>query len=507
MDFVVVGSGVAALRAAIELADAGDVLIITKEDAGESNTAYAQGGIAAAMSDTDNAGLHFQDTVQAGDGLCDPAPVGTLVTEGPDAIRQLIHFGARLDHDGSHLSLTREAAHSRARVVHAGGDSTGREIIRALLAKVRSLTTVQLRPHTFLQDLLVFDGRVNGVKFEFDGRTEQVAARSVLLATGGTGQVFRESTNPPVATGDGIAAAYRAGAVLRDMEFVQFHPTVLQIHNAPRFLLSEAMRGEGAFLINAAGERFTDELAARDVVSRAIYRETQKQGGKHVFLDLRHLDPKWTRQRFPGIYKTCLSYGIDITKVPVPIQPAAHYLMGGIRTDLDGRTTVAGLFAAGETASTGVHGANRLASNSLLEGLVFGRRAAVAMGSEPQPNAAVDNLVVDARTEPDPRLHQIRRTVQDIMWDSAGIVRDQEKLQDGLGRLDRLSKQRPTPIHRFAVENENLLQVGCIILQAALARQESRGAHCRTDYPERDDARFQAHSVISKDHPVSFEPC
>jgi L-aspartate oxidase len=369
------------------------------------------------------------------------------------------------------------------------------------------LTAIRLLPHTFLQELLVSDGRVTGVTFESDGRTEHAPARAVLLATGGVGQVFRESTNPPVATGDGIAAAYRSGAVLRDMEFVQFHPTVLHIYNAPRFLLSEAMRGEGAFLINAIGERFTNELAPRDVVARAIYQETHQQDGKQVFLDLRHLDPKWTQQRFPGIYKTCLSYGIDITKVPVPIQPAAHYLMGGIRTDLVGRTTMPGLFAAGEAASTGVHGANRLASNSLLEGLVFGRRAAAAMKSEPQPNGSVDNLIVDASIESGARPHEIRRMVQEIMWNCAGIVRDKEKLQEGLRRLDAISKQMPISIHRFAVENRNLLQVGRIILQSALSRHESRGAHYRTDYSERDDTRFQAHSVISKDHPVSFEPC
>jgi L-aspartate oxidase len=507
MDFVVVGSGIAALRAAIELADAGEVLIITKDDAAESNTAYAQGGIAAAMSDTDNAGLHFQDTVHAGDGLCDPAAVGVLVTEGPDAVRQLIHFGARLDHDGARLSLTREAAHSRARVVHAGGDSTGREIVRALLAKVRSITSIHLRSHAFLLDLRVFDGRVTGATFEIEGRTEHVAARGVLLATGGVGQAFRETTNPAVATGDGIAAAYRAGAVLRDLEFVQFHPTVLHIHNAPRFLLSEAMRGEGAFLINATGDRFTNELAPRDVVARAIYQETLKQGGKHVFLDLRHLDPKWTQQRFPGIYKTCLSYGIDITKVPAPIQPAAHYLMGGIRTDLEGRTNVPGLFAAGEVASTGVHGANRLASNSLVEGLVFGRRAAVAMKSElePGPNWILENPIPDALTEAGSRPYEIRRTVQEIMWNCAGIVREREKLENGLHRLKQIEESLSPPIHRFGRESRNLLQVGRIILQSSLARQESRGAHYRSDYPERDDTDFLSHSIISLDNPLTFE--
>jgi L-aspartate oxidase len=374
-DFLVIGAGVAGLRAAIELAEAGQVLVVAKDSLRESSSEYAQGGVAVALSDDDEVELHEQDTLNAGDGLCDGAAVRTLVEEGPAAIRQLIEWGAEFDREGTKLTFTREGAHSRNRVLHAHGDSTGREIARTLYHKAASLPNVTFRSYAAATDLLLADG-VCGASFH-DAKTMSdvaICARGVLLATGGLGSVFLNTTNPAVATGDGVAMAYRAGAEIGDIEFVQFHPTALHVEGAPRFLLSEAMRGEGAYLRNADGERFMEryhplqELAPRDVVARAIVAEMKRTGAAHVYLDLTHREAGFVRGRFPRIYETCLRYGVDFERQPAPVAPAAHYAMGGVRTDLDGRTNLPRLFAAGEVASTGVHGANRLASNSLLEG-------------------------------------------------------------------------------------------------------------------------------------------
>src|SRR3954469_20745604 len=385
IDFVIVGSGIAGLRAAIALAPAGRVLILTKADATESNTGYAQGGIAAAIGADDNPALHFTDTLRAGDGLCDETAVRVLVEEGPRYVRELIEWGARFDRDeDGRIALGLEAVHSRHRILHAG-DATGREIGRALWERVVTLPSVTTIKHALVTDLIVEDGAAQGVRF-FDafGIRRSVRARATLLATGGAGQVYRETTNPAVATGDGIAVAYHAGARVADLEFVQFHPTALSKAGAPRFLISEAVRGEGARLINSNGEPFMTryhpdgDLAPRDVVARGIVRESERTGGP-VFLTLAGLDAPRMRARFPTIAAMCRQVGLEFGTDPVPVGPAAHYLMGGIDTDECGRTSVAGLFAAGETACTGLHGANRLASNSLLEGLVFGARAAEAM--------------------------------------------------------------------------------------------------------------------------------
>src|SRR5689334_13784311 len=385
-DFLVIGAGVAGMRAAIELAAAGTVLVVAKNSLRESSSEYAQGGIAVALSDDDEVALHEQDTLYAGDGLCDRSAVHMLVEEGPAAIQELIDWGAEFDRVGDELAFTREAAHSRNRILHAHGDSTGREIARTLYRKAAGLPNVTFQTFAATTELLL-DERVCGARL-YDAQAGEeitIGARAVLLATGGLGRVFLNTTNPDVATGDGVAMAYRAGAEIADIEFVQFHPTALHVEGAPCFLLSVALRGEGGALRNLAGEPFMEryhplkDLAPRDVVARAIVTEMTRTGASHVWLDLTHLDAAFLRQRFPRIYQTCLQYGVDITIQPAPVRPAAHYAMGGVRTDLDGRSSLPRLFAAGEVACTGVHGANRLASNSLLEGVVFGARAGRAM--------------------------------------------------------------------------------------------------------------------------------
>ena len=403
VDYLVMGAGVAGLRAAIELADHGDVLVITKESLGESNTHYAQGGIAvAAQEDQADVKLHFEDTVSAGDGLVFEPAARALVTEGPERVAELIEWGAHFDSDGGSLLRTREGAHSRPRILHANGDATGAEISRSLVAYSHAHPRIQFAEWTMVTQLLVEGGRVIGAelasaKVESHDR-KRIGARAVLIASGGAGQVYSDTTNPEVATGDGLALALEVGAQLADMEFYQFHPTAFSLEGAPRFLISEALRGEGAYLRNDRGERFMEryhpmlELAPRDVVARAITREGLGEAGeaRAVYLDMRHVKGIDLRQRFPGISRFLARYSLELSRDLIPVRPAAHYLMGGVRTDLMGRTTVRGLYAAGEAACTGVHGANRLASNSLLEGLVFGARAAEAMIGDSLPLVPVD---------------------------------------------------------------------------------------------------------------------
>ncbi len=374
------------MRAAIELAGAGSVLVVAKDSLQESSSEYAQGGIAVALSDEDDISLHEADTLAAGDGLCNAAAVRVLVSEGPARIEELIRWGAEFDREGSKLLFAREGAHSRSRVLHSHGDSTGREIARTLYQTAAARPGVRFEGFTAVVDLLMEEGRVAGALIldARRGALVPVLARATLLATGGLGRVYADTTNPDVATGDGVAMAWRAGAVISDIEFVQFHPTALHLEGAPRFLLSEALRGEGARLLNVRGERFMPhyhplaELAPRDVVSRAIVSEMRRTGAPHVLLDISGRGD-FVRRRFPRIHSTCLAYGIDLDREPAPVCPAAHYAMGGVWTDLDGRTTLEGLWAAGEAACTGVHGANRLASNSLLEGVVYGARAGASM--------------------------------------------------------------------------------------------------------------------------------
>jgi len=501
-DFLVVGAGVAGLRAAIELAEAGQVLVLAKDSLQESSSEYAQGGVAVALSDDDRIELHEQDTLIAGDGLCNREAVHILVSEGPDRIQELIGWGAEFDREGSRLAFGREGAHSRRRVLHAHGDSTGREISRTLYRKASSYKNIQFRGFTAVTDLLVEGGEVAGVVAcdSSTGKSARIYARAVLLATGGLGCVFQETTNPDVATGDGVAVAYRAGAEISDIEFVQFHPTALYIESAPRFLLSEALRGEGAYLRNSRGERFMEryhplkDLAPRDVVARSIVTEMQRIGDPHVFLDLTHLDPVFVRTRFPHIYETCLHYGVDLARQPVPVHPAAHYAMGGVRTDLYGRTNLRRLFAAGEAACTGVHGANRLASNSLLEAVVFGARAGIQM-REWAGSSIIRASLPLAPLFPDLAKDRLRR----MTWEKCGILRSGEVLAEMCKLLQSVPMNPCVEPHRDLFEVRNICDVAWLIARCALARKESRGGHYRTDYPEKS-AEYEKHSLIDKSH-------
>ncbi|MCZ2154858.1 MAG: L-aspartate oxidase [Bryobacterales bacterium] len=509
-DFLVIGAGVAGLQAAIDLSDAGEVLVVAKDSLWESSSAYAQGGVAVVISDDDKVSLHEQDTLAAGDGLCDPVAVQALVQQGPDAIQRLLEWGVEFDRDGMRLALGREGAHSRNRILHAHGDSTGREIARTLSQKAASIPSIQIRSFTAITDLLVENGAVGGAVFfdEASGRLTRIHARAVLLATGGMGRIFRDTTNPDVATGDGVAVAWRAGAELSDLEFVQFHPTALMIPGAPRFLLSEAMRGEGAYLRNIKGERFMEryspmlELAPRDVVARAIVAESEACGTDHVLLDLTHLDGEFIATRFPTIYATCKSFGVDLAVEPAPVTPAAHYAMGGVRSGLSGMTSLERLYVAGEAACTGVHGANRLASNSLLEGLVFGTLAASAMKrwahATPVKGEAPEEL-----SFPEWETMALRT----LAWDNCGLLRDRGRLESLLERLDQVHSIKKSHPVRSDFELRNMKVVLELIARSALAREESRGAHHRLDFPEKRE-EFRRHSLVYRQagpfNPVLF---
>jgi L-aspartate oxidase len=532
VDFLVVGGGIAGLRAAVGLADAGSVLVVTKEGLEESNTAYAQGGIAVAMGGEEDVALHLADTVAAGDGLVNRAAAAVLVEQGPKRVEELLEWGTAFDRYGrgertraGELMRTREGAHSLARILHAGGDATGWEIAVSLLRHVRGLKQVELMEWVTSVDLIVDsgDGRVVGATLlDREGQLHEVRARAVLLASGGAGQVYSETTNPAVATGDGIAMAYRAGAELMDMEFMQFHPTAFAMEGAPRFLMSEALRGEGAWLVNARGERFMGryhaglELAPRDVVARAIAKE--EMDGP-VYLDMRRgtgnreqgtgnreqetqMDLK---ARFPGISKFLEGYGLELGRDLIPVRPAAHYLMGGIRTDVHGRTSVAGLFAAGEAACTGVHGANRLASNSLLEGLVFGALAAEEMVREQRTGNREQGTGVQGTGNREQERGDKEQgegvegwiaELRALMWQDAGLLRDGVGLRRAQAELAAMRERMPRGLTRRALEARNLHTVAEAMVQAALAREESRGAHYRTDFPEPTEGA--RHSIVRR---------
>ncbi|MCC7416819.1 MAG: L-aspartate oxidase [Acidobacteria bacterium] len=507
VDFIVVGGGIAGLRAAIGLADAGRVVVFTKTEASESNTGYAQGGIAVALGDHDSPALHAADTIKAGDGLCDEAAVRVLVEAGPRYVGELIDWGARFARDpAGRLEFGREAAHSVRRVLHAA-DATGREIGRVLWARVSALSSVETINHGFVTELVVDGGVVDGVRyFDASGEARELRARAVLLATGGAGQVFRETTNPGVATGDGVALAYQAGARVADLEFVQFHPTALAFPGAPRFLISEALRGEGARLVDRAGRPFmTDhdpagDLAARDIVARGIAREVEAHGGP-VYLTLAHLDAAWVRGRFPTIAAMCASLGLDLARDPIPVGPAAHYMMGGVDTDEWGRTSRPGLYAAGEVACTGVHGANRLASNSLLEGLVFGARAATAMRQPPRPAAPKPDrrLIESEAPAPVSAVSLSVDEIRDLMWRSAGLFRDEAGLSAAIAALEAGRTAALAAVEGLACRSSaqwrrlHLLTVAGLVARAARRRRESRGGHYRADYPVRDDRLWRVH--------------
>ena len=501
-DFVVIGSGIAGLRASIELANSGaQVTVLTKDKTSESNTEYAQGGVAVVLSDDDNAELHEEDTLIAGAGLCDEEAVETLVSGGTRYIQQLIEWGTEFDREGGNLVFTQEAAHSRRRILHAHGDSTGKEIVRALIARARSEKSILLMPFANTESLIVADGRCAGVRFldPILRAPREVLAKAVILCTGGAGQLYQHTTNPSVATGDGMAMAFRAGAEMADMEFVQFHPTALSLENAPRFLLSEAMRGEGGILRNAQGERFMSryderlELAPRDIVSRSIVAEMRRTGTRNVFLDMTALSEEFLKERFPKIYETCKFYGLNIAKDLLPVSPASHYCMGGIRTDLYGRTTLEGLYAAGEVSCTGVHGANRLASNSLLEGLVFGARAGRAMVEDNLKfkiqNLKFDNSKSDAQNSKSIEISTaVKKRVKRLMWERVGILRDANSLKRALREIEQIEQAN------LGTSSRNFVTVAKLVATAALWREESRGGHFRTDFPKRDE-KWRVHSI------------
>ena len=499
-DFIVIGSGVAGLRASVELAESGaNVTVLTKDKASESNTEYAQGGVAVVLSEDDNAELHEGDTLVAGAGLCDPEAVETLVTEGTKYIKQLIDWGTEFDREGGELLMGQEAAHSRRRILHAHGDSTGAEFVRSLIARAGQEKTINLTPFANTESLIVREGRCTGVRFldPILRAPREIYAKAVIMCTGGAGQLYLHTTNPSVATGDGMAMAYFAGAELADMEFIQFHPTALNIENAPRFLLSEAMRGEGGILKNKYGERFMPryderlELAPRDIVSRSIVAEMRRTGTRSVYLDMTAQDEDFLKHRFPKIYETCKAYGLNIAKDMLPVSPASHYCMGGIRTDLWGRSTVPGLYAAGEVTCTGVHGANRLASNSLLEGLVFGARAGKA-AAEDNSKFQISNFKSDKQSEiwnlESGISTAVKKRIKRVMWERVGILRDRDSLKRALKEFDQIAAGN------LSTSSRNFVTLAHLVATAALWREESRGGHFRNDFPEQHD-EWRVHSI------------
>jgi L-aspartate oxidase len=504
-EVIVVGSGIAGLIAALETSHKHAVTLITKAELSESNTRYAQGGIAAALFEDDSVAEHVADTLRAGAGLSDPSVVEVLCSEGPARVRDLIRLGVAFDRHNGELARGLEAAHSRPRVLHAGGDATGFAIESALVHAIRGTGNITILEHTFVKDLLVHDGRVAGVEIlDADNKPRSLHADAVVLASGGAGQIYLHTSNPSVATGDGIAIALRAGAELADVEFYQFHPTTLAVPG--NFLISEALRGDGAVLLDAEGHRFMKavhpdaELAPRDVVARGIAEQMAAQNGAPVFLDASALGADFLKERFPTIDAACRTYGFDWASQPVPVTPAAHYWMGGVRTDEWGRTSLPGLFAVGEVACTGVHGANRLASNSLLESLVFAWRCASLLSNEefdskPWPVFHDEATVLPLQQEVASATSLDRKALQTLMWEAVGIYRE-------AGALQRAAKQlclwKPQGTTASDYETANLLDLARVMVAAAAMREESRGAHWRNDFPE-TSPRFQHHQYFRRD--------
>lgn len=519
-DFLLIGSGIGGLTFALKVADYGTVAIVTKKSDQESNTNYAQGGIAAVVSDKDSFQSHIEDTLMAGAGLCRRKVVEEVVRRGPECIQQLAewgtHFSAREGDDKS-LALGREGGHSHARIVHAS-DLTGAEVERSLLEQINSHPNIRLFPHHQAVDLIVNDQHRCLGAYVLNPETGQVrtfSARVTLLATGGCGHVYQHTTNPEIATGDGLAMAFRAGAPVANLEFMQFHPTALYAPEARSFLISEAVRGFGAVLLTRSGDRFMKryhpswELAPRDVVARAIDSEMKLSGDPYVLLDLTALDPEKVKTRFPNISKRCLEYRIDVTREPIPVVPAAHYMCGGVKTDMDGRTSIAGLYASGEVACTGLHGANRLASNSLLEALVISARAAGAAAEEIQTAPPTPKEMPpwdkggSLNNEEWVLISHDRLEIQRLMWDYVGIVRSNQRLELARKRVGLISDgiesfYQNTAVTEGSVELRNLALVARLIIRSAQRRKESRGLHYNTDYPERDDRHWRRDTILSR---------
>jgi L-aspartate oxidase len=515
-DVLVIGGGIAGLNVALEAGRHGKVLLLTKDEAALCNTAWAQGGIAAAIGAGDSPGEHAEDTIRTGCGLADEDVVHRVMDEAPAAVERLVALGTRFDRDDGAFALGQEGGHGRRRVLHRG-DATGLEIIRALLEAARRSADVERIERQFVVDLLTEGGRcVGALALTREGNLTAILSKAVVIASGGVGRLFRETTNVRGATGDGIAAAYRAGAVLKDLEFVQFHPTTLYLAGSDRVLVTEAVRGEGAYLVDNEGRRFLKgvhpaaELAPRDVVSRAIVDHLANPGVTGVFLDMRHW-PEGRAARFPGLVDSCLKYGLDPTRDLIPVRPAAHYFIGGVRCDIDGATGLRGLYACGEAGCSGLHGANRLASNSLLEGLVLGARAgraaAAYAASAGTPGGRVRHATGRTLLERDVDVDDLRKSLLSCMWRLVGMVRDGSDLEEAAQSIDRwrVFSAKGRYRRRAALELENLLLLGALVTAAAGLRRESRGTHGRRDFPRRDDEHFLGSFVWSPGS-VSFEP-
>ncbi len=511
-DVLVIGGGLAGLRAANAIDPSLSILVVTKDDLEQSNSNYAQGGIAGVLGAEDRFEDHIADTITAGGSLCDPEVVEMVVREAPERILELIEWGTKFDEESGNLTLGREGGHSHHRIVHALGDATGREVMRAVMEHTRKQPNVQIWENKLTLDLLTDEGECQGaITADRTGRKTFVWSKQTILCTGGVGQIYRESTNPAVATGDGHALAYRAGAELRDMEFTQFHPTVLYIAGSARSLITEAIRGEGGRLVDRHGYRFMHdfdprgELAPRDVVSKAIVTQMEQTRHPNVYLDLSHLEPTFVRNRFPGIAASCAKFGLDITRDRIPVRPGAHYMIGGVTVDLAGRSTLPRLWGAGEVTSSGLHGANRLASNSLLEGLVYGAHAGV--GASDAAKAMRDDFrarpLTNPRTPNDSELLDlvdIRNSLKSLMWRSAGVRRNGPELAEALETVDNW--RRYVLVRQFddaqGWELQNMLTIARIMIAAALARNESRGVHLRVDFPETDDVNWKRHLVYRR---------
>ncbi len=514
-DLLIIGGGIAGLRAANAADPSQAVLVVTKDEMLQSSSNYAQGGIAGVMDPEDRFENHIEDTLTAGAGLCIREVVELVIREAPQRIAELAAWGAGFDEEAGHLALGKEGGHSHHRVVHALGDATGKEIMRALLLHTEQAAHINLMANTFTLDLLTDEaGTCRGaVVWDAHNGTTLIWAKQTILCAGGAGQLYRETTNPPVATGDGVAIAHRAGAELRDLEFMQFHPTVLYIPGSSRVLITEATRGEGAYLLDATGHRFMPdydsrgELAPRDVVSQAIENQMEKTHHSCVYLSLAHLSPERVRSRFPGLAAVCSKFQLDVTSDPIPVRPGAHYMIGGITVNLAGQTSLPGLWAAGEVTSSGLHGANRLASNSLLEGLVFGAHAgeAASQAALEMPNLfeapPLSNLPLPAEGEP-LDLDDIRNSLKTLMWRKIGIRRDGESLVEAREAVDSwcryvLSQQFADP---SGWQLQNMLTVARLMIAAALAREESRGVHLRSDFPDTDDTSWHRRLVFSPEN-------